>query len=89
MNMRRMMRDFQRTIGIRQPSFLEVAGPALGALAVGMVAGAGIALFLAPTSGERLREDLSQKLNSAKSRLLAEGERLASEGANAAIGHHN
>ncbi len=44
--------------------------PTFGALAVGMLAGAGVALLLAPSSGKELRADLERKLADLRDRQL-------------------
>jgi gas vesicle protein len=62
---------------------IDFIAPAIGILAIGLVAGAGIALMLAPSSGEKLREQLESKLSHAKSRLLAQGEGMSARPNNA------
>jgi hypothetical protein len=46
--------------------------PLIGVLALGMVAGAGVALLFAPATGKKLREEIESKLAGLKSRLILE-----------------
>jgi hypothetical protein len=45
----------------RRRGLASTALPAIGLLAVGMVAGAGIALLFAPTSGKQLRAEVQRR----------------------------
>jgi hypothetical protein len=62
--------DILGVIGLeRRPSAFERALPALGLIAVSAAIGAGAALLLAPSSGEQLRNRLSDGLDDVKHRL--------------------
>lgn len=53
--------------------------PALGFVGVGALVGAGVALMMAPSSGEQLRSRLSDRLDRAKQRARG-GEQYSSAG---------
>ncbi len=66
--MRKMMgydiEDVLELAGLqRRPSILGSFLPALGLLAAGAVIGAGLGLAFAPSSGRRLRQDVSGRLD--------------------------
>ena len=62
--------DLLGVIGLeRRPSIFSRALPALGLVAVSAAVGAGAALLLAPSSGEDLRNRLSDGLDGVKNRL--------------------
>jgi len=62
--------DLLGVIGLeRRPSLFSRALPALGLVAVSAAVGAGAALLLAPSSGEDLRNRLSDGLDGVKNRL--------------------
>jgi hypothetical protein len=56
----------------RRRGVLSSALPVMGALAAGMLAGAGVALLLAPRPGKELRADIQRKLVDIKDRRLPE-----------------
>jgi hypothetical protein len=74
MNLRSFLRRIPSSIHVGRPRVVDIVGPAIGALAVGLLAGAGLALLLAPMTGGELRERLESKLSGAKTRLLPHGE---------------
>src|ERR1700709_1791341 len=62
--------DILGVVGLeRRPGVFERALPALGLIAVSAAVGAGAALLLAPSSGEELRNRLSDGLDGVKNRL--------------------
>ena len=62
--------DILGVIGLeRRPSLFSRALPALGLIAVSAAVGAGAALLLAPSSGDELRNRLSDGLDGVKNRL--------------------
>ena len=62
--------DILGVIGLeRRPSAFSRALPALGLIAVSAAVGAGAALLLAPSSGDELRNRLSDGLDGVKNRL--------------------
>ena len=67
----RAIRQLRRAVGL-EPSMSDYVVPAIGLVAVGMLAGAGIALLFAPSSGEQLRRDMTSKFEDLRSRLLVE-----------------
>jgi hypothetical protein len=68
--------DVLETLGLRRRSSFDWLAPAVTALGVGILVGAGLGLMLAPKSGSDLRDDL-------RNRLGGEGE--AAEG-NSSLG---
>lgn len=66
----RAIRQLRRSIGLEPLGFADFLAPALGVLAVGLVAGAGIALLVAPMTGQKLRAEMERKLGELRSRLL-------------------
>jgi hypothetical protein len=84
MSIARLIRQLRRTIGIEPVGLSTYVLPAVGLLAFGMVAGAGIALFFAPMTGEKLREQVGSKLNEYRSRpMLEEGQQAGTHRNNA------
>jgi hypothetical protein len=79
MNVQRTMRQLRRAAAMQVFGPDEYIAPAIGVLAIGMVAGAGLALFFAPMTGKRLREEMENKLMGLKSRLLIEAKEAAIE----------
>jgi hypothetical protein len=75
MNMKKLMRsydadDILHFIGLAQRrSFLGALLPALGLLTAGAVIGAGIGLAFAPSSGQRLRQDVGGRLDQLRDRV--------------------
>ncbi|MEO8905857.1 MAG: YtxH domain-containing protein [Polyangiaceae bacterium] len=62
--------DILGVIGLeRRPSLFSRALPALGLIAVSAAVGAGAALLLAPSSGDELRNRLSDGLDGMKNRM--------------------
>jgi gas vesicle protein len=59
-----------------EPSASDYVLPAVGILAVGLLAGAGIALLFAPMTGKKLREEVENKFMDMRSRLLLEEKNL-------------
>jgi gas vesicle protein len=72
MTMSRMIRKFQRAAASQLFGPEDFVAPVVGILAIGMLAGAGIALFFAPMTGKKLREEMENKLMGLRSRLLLE-----------------
>jgi hypothetical protein len=63
--------DMLRYIGLeRRRGFFAATLPAVGAMAVGMLAGAGLALLFAPRPGKELRADIERKLIDMRDRRL-------------------
>jgi hypothetical protein len=75
MNMKKLMQtydadDVLHLLGLTQRrSLLGTILPAFGLLAAGAVIGAGIGLAFAPSSGERLRKDVTGKLDQLRDRV--------------------
>jgi len=72
MNIVRAIRQLRRSVGLEPVGFTDYIAPAVGLLAVGMLAGAGVALLFAPTSGKKLREDMEQRFGDLRSRFMLE-----------------
>ena len=53
----------------RKPSLARRVLPGLGLFATGLVAGAGIGLLLAPSSGRELRDQVGQKYHDVRNRI--------------------
>jgi hypothetical protein len=63
--------DFLSMLGLeRRRGTLSSAVPTIGALAVGMIAGAGVALLFAPRPGKELRADIQKRLVEMRDRTL-------------------
>jgi hypothetical protein len=78
MNFNSTIRQIRRSIGLQPAGLADFVLPAMGILAVGIVAGAGIALLFAPMTGRKLREEMEQKLSDYRSRLMVqEGDQTA------------
>jgi len=61
--------DFLEATGIRpRPSGIDVVS-GVSLFAAGLLVGAGIGLLLAPSSGERLRQDLGERVGELRERL--------------------
>jgi hypothetical protein len=91
MDVRRFIRSVQRQAGIGGPGLVDLLAPAIGILAIGLAAGASVAFLFAPSSGEKLREQIQSKLTGARSKLLAQGENLGIRPQNtaASLGHQS
>jgi hypothetical protein len=62
--------DLLSPIGLqRRRSWLEQALPLAGAFTTGIAVGAGLGVFLAPTSGEELRQQILDRLNKISDQL--------------------
>jgi hypothetical protein len=70
MNITRAIRQLRRSVGIEGPSIADYVAPAFGILAVGLIAGAGIALLLAPMPGDKMRERIGEKLTNYRTRFM-------------------
>jgi hypothetical protein len=67
MNTLKMLRrldgdDLLEAIGLQRKNALDWVAPAMTALGVGILVGAGLGLLLAPKSGREIREDLRNRL---------------------------
>jgi hypothetical protein len=58
----------------RRRSAIGIILPMLGVLAAGVAVGAGLGLFLAPTSGRQLRREAEGKVNDIRERLRGEND---------------
>jgi YtxH-like protein len=56
--------DLLETLGLQRRGNADWVVPAVTALGVGLLVGAGLGLLLAPKSGNELREDLRERLQS-------------------------
>lgn len=78
--------DLLSALGLeRKHTVIDDAIPTGLAFVVGLAAGAGIALLLAPKSGREIRQDLSNRASELTSRIGSTANELASE-ARSAIG---
>lgn len=66
-----------------KPSTTERLLGALGTFGVGLLVGAGVALLMAPKSGQDLREDLGQKFRSLRDEAVARTNEHVSSAASA------
>jgi hypothetical protein len=67
------LEDALHLLGLtRRRSILGVFLPAIGLLAAGAAIGAGVGLAFAPSSGRRLREDVSGRLDHLRERVKRE-----------------
>jgi len=53
----------------RRRSAIELFAPALGFMALGAAVGAGVGLMLAPSSGRRLRQDVTERVDQLRDRI--------------------
>lgn len=56
--------DLLETLGLQRRGNVDWVVPAVTALGVGLLVGAGLGLLFAPKSGNELREDLRERLQS-------------------------
>jgi YtxH-like protein len=81
MRIKKLMRGYDlddalRLIGrSRRRSALEMLLPALALLAAGAAVGAGVGLVFAPSSGRRLREDMSGRIDKLRERVQKESDK--------------
>jgi len=61
--------DLLELVGLQRASSNDWVAPALTALGVGLLVGAGLGLLLAPKPGSELRNDLRDRLRSAQDAL--------------------
>jgi hypothetical protein len=61
--------DLLELVGLQRASSNDWIAPALTALGVGLLVGAGLGLLLAPKPGAELRNDLRERLRSAQDAL--------------------
>jgi hypothetical protein len=66
--------DLLETLGLQRRNSADWVVPAVTALGVGLLVGAGLGLLLAPKSGNELREDLRERLQSGLDALPGKGE---------------
>jgi hypothetical protein len=65
--------DVLGLIGLqRPPSALGAILPAIGLVAFGAAIGAGVGLMLAPSSGRRLRQDMSERFDQMREKMKVE-----------------
>jgi hypothetical protein len=74
--------DLLELVGLQRASSTDWVAPALTALGVGLLVGAGLGLLLAPKAGSELRGDLRERLRSAQD-ALPDGLRPAASKADA------
>jgi hypothetical protein len=63
----------------RRRAAVEFIVPALGFMALGAALGVGIGLMVAPSSGRRLRQDVTDRIDQFRSRRMAKGEAKGQE----------
>lgn len=67
------MDDVLDVVGLaRRRSAIGVILPAIGLVAVGAAVGAGIGLMFAPSSGRRLRQDMSERFDQMREKMKVE-----------------
>jgi len=59
----------------RRRSLIEAVLPAMGFVVLGAAIGAGVGLMLAPSSGRRLRQEVGDRLDQVKSRVMSAAEK--------------
>jgi gas vesicle protein len=80
MKMKNMMGyDFEDLLNLaglqRRTTFIESFLPAIGLVALGAAVGATVGLSLAPSSGRRLRQDMSDRFDQLRERMKNEAVR--------------
>ena len=65
--------DLLETLGLQRRGNSDWLVPTVTALGVGLLVGAGLGLLLAPKSGNELREDLRERLQSGLDALPGQG----------------
>jgi hypothetical protein len=78
MNIARVIRQLRRSIGLER-GIGDYVAPAVGILALGVLAGASVALLFAPMTGRRLREEMENRLMEFRSRLMLQGDEQRAE----------
>jgi hypothetical protein len=82
MNMKKLMKSYDADdvlhfLGLAQRrSFLGTILPAFGLIAAGAVIGAGIGLAFAPSSGQRLRQDVTGRLDQLRDKVKTNADHL-------------
>jgi hypothetical protein len=70
--------DVLELIGLqRRHSALGAILPAMGLVAFGAAIGAGVGLMLAPSSGRRLRQDMSERFDQMREKMKVEARKQA------------
>ena len=65
--------DVLELVGLqRRRSAIGAVLPAVGLVAIGAVVGAGVGLMFAPSSGRRLRQDVSERLDQMREKMKVE-----------------
>jgi hypothetical protein len=65
--------DILEGLGLQRRGNMDWVGPAMTALGVGLLVGAGLGLLLAPKAGSVLREELRERLESGLDALPGRG----------------
>jgi hypothetical protein len=72
--------DVLELIGLeRKRPLLAAILPAMGILAFGAAVGAGFGLMLAPSSGRRLRQDVGDRFDQLREKMMSDAARARSE----------
>jgi gas vesicle protein len=67
------MDDVLELVGLqRRSSVIGAVIPAVGFVAIGAVIGAGVGLLFAPSSGRRLRQDMTERLDQMREKMKVE-----------------